>query len=584
MPKIISTIVDTIKDKLPKIISAAGNLVGKLASGIVDALPKLAKKVPKIITTIIDTIKDKFPKIISTAGTLVGKLAKGIGDALPKLVTSGVNLVTNLVKGLTNSISKIKDTAPKLISSLTTGLKNGLSSITTVGKDLITGLWNGINNMASWIKSKIQGFGSGVLNNLKSFFGIHSPSTVMEKQVGKNIALGIASGIDKTQSKVTSSLTTLSNKMLKAAKSNKGEFEKTGEEAIESFSSGIEKRKTSVIDAVTQTVNAAIAEASKSNEKNEAAYEKLGENIIESFANGISQAADEAITEVNETLSKITKATQEQYDEIIDKQNSLQNKMSGFGDLFLFDDETGDVSLANLEKQNKKLKKYAEGLEWLKGNVSDELYEEVESLGVEEGVKVLAHLQDIGSDELIEFEKQFEKRNKIAKDMAKTIYADDIDNIKTEYVDKVNDAFKTLETSLETIGADALKGFVNGLSEENKKSTKEIQAVTKSIVDAIKSELKIKSPSRVMADEVGKNLALGIGLGFKNNIGAVNDEITSAMNFESKRNNGGNGGGVGIGGVTVYQTNNYAQAHSRYELYKSKQQTAAAVRLALQGA
>ena len=35
--------------------------------------------------------------------------------------------------------------------------------------------------------------------------------------------------------------------------------------------------------------------------------------------------------------------------------------------------------------------------------------------------------------------------------------------------------------------------------------------------------------------------------------------------------------------VIVNQTNNYAQAHTRYEIYKSKQQTAAAVRLALQG-
>ena len=36
-------------------------------------------------------------------------------------------------------------------------------------------------------------------------------------------------------------------------------------------------------------------------------------------------------------------------------------------------------------------------------------------------------------------------------------------------------------------------------------------------------------------------------------------------------------------GVVVHQTNNYAQAHSRVELYKTKQATAAAVRLALAG-
>lgn len=39
----------------------------------------------------------------------------------------------------------------------------------------------------------------------------------------------------------------------------------------------------------------------------------------------------------------------------------------------------------------------------------------------------------------------------------------------------------------------------------------------------------------------------------------------------------------GGGGVVVNQTNNYAQTHSRYELYKSKQQTVAAVRLAMKG-
>ena len=37
-------------------------------------------------------------------------------------------------------------------------------------------------------------------------------------------------------------------------------------------------------------------------------------------------------------------------------------------------------------------------------------------------------------------------------------------------------------------------------------------------------------------------------------------------------------------GVVVNQTNNYSQAHSRIELYKTKQATAAAVRLAMQGA
>lgn len=92
-----------------------------------------------------------------------------------------------------------------------------------------------------------------------------------------------------------------------------------------------------------------------------------------------------------------------------------------------------------------------------------------------------------------------------------------------------------------------------------------------------------------MRDQIGKNLALGIGEGFEENIGDVNKQINDAMEFDdaninvnaNAKNNGVNGNGGG--GVTIYQTNNYSQAHSRYELYKSKQQTAAAVKLALGG-
>ena len=211
VPTIIEKLLTAITNNLPKLLKAGVQLTVKLATGIVDALPKLAKKVPQIISTIVDTIKDKFPKIISTAGKLVGELAAGIVKNLPKIVTSGVKLVTNLVTGLIQSIPKIASAVPKLISSLVTGLKGGLSSITTVGKDLITGLWNGINNMAAWIKSKIQGFGSGVLSSLKSFFGIHSPSKVMADEVGKNLALGIGVGFEKNIGAVNDEITSAMN-------------------------------------------------------------------------------------------------------------------------------------------------------------------------------------------------------------------------------------------------------------------------------------------------------------------------------------------------------------------------------------
>ena len=62
----------------------------------------------------------------------------------------------------------------------------------------MTGLWNGIANKVNWIIGKIQGMGSSVMSAIKGIFGIHSPSTRMRDEVGKNLALGLGEGfVDK---------------------------------------------------------------------------------------------------------------------------------------------------------------------------------------------------------------------------------------------------------------------------------------------------------------------------------------------------------------------------------------------------
>lgn len=151
-----------------------------------------------------------------------------------------------------------------------------------------------------------------------------------------------------------------------------------------------------------------------------------------------------------------------------------------------------------------------------------------------------------------------------------------------QIISSIGSGLKSYYGEMLDMGADMLDGIFGGLL-DFKAIAKKIKEFGNSIVSGIKDFFGIHSPSRVMADQVGKNLALGIGVGFEKNIAGVNKQIAGAMDV----------GGVGVvgnvgartgGGVVVYQTNNYAQAHSRVELYKSKQATAAAVRLAMQGA
>ena len=53
-----------------------------------------------------------------------------------------------------------------------------------------------ISNAADWIWSKIKGFFSGIVDGIKDFFGIHSPSTLFAG-LGKNMGEGIGVGFEK---------------------------------------------------------------------------------------------------------------------------------------------------------------------------------------------------------------------------------------------------------------------------------------------------------------------------------------------------------------------------------------------------
>jgi hypothetical protein len=116
---------------------------------------------------------------------LPGKILKAIAGGIQNVINWGRDLA-----------AKGKAAAKSLVENVTNGIKNLPSKLKSIGSDLVRGLWNGINDMVGWVKSKIQGFSDSILNGIKSFFGIKSPSREMA-WVGRMLDEGLAVGISK---------------------------------------------------------------------------------------------------------------------------------------------------------------------------------------------------------------------------------------------------------------------------------------------------------------------------------------------------------------------------------------------------
>lgn len=177
-------VVETLVDNIDMIVDAGIRLIEGLAEGLLDALPFLVAKVPEIIRKLMDAFIKNQPKLLNAGVDLILALADGLLQALPELVAQIPGLILAFVNGL---------------------LTEGIPNMASAGMRLLQGLFEGMLN-PSVIWENIKRMGSAILDGVKSFFGIHSPSKLFEDEVGaylgEGMALGLAEGFEDSMKAV----------------------------------------------------------------------------------------------------------------------------------------------------------------------------------------------------------------------------------------------------------------------------------------------------------------------------------------------------------------------------------------------
>ena len=135
-------------------------------------------------------------------------------------------------------------------------------------------------------------------------------------------------------------------------------------------------------------------------------------------------------------------------------------------------------------------------------------------------------------------------------------------------VTAVEKTIKKLPDKMKKIGTDLVKGLWNGIKDMKSWVIGKIEGFGDDVLKGIKNFFGIKSPSRVMRDQVGKMLAEGIGVGFSDNIGGVMKDVNAALN--PTLNISGQAGAAAAAGTVVNFTQNISspKALSPYEVYR----------------
>lgn len=214
--QILSGIAQGIVAALPTLLTTGGQIIAQLASGILNAIPQMVAQLPEIISEFINYISGQFPAILQEGTELLNNFVDGIIGAipdfvaklpqvisafvnfvvsnLPTIVQSGVDILTNLVEGIISAIPQLVAALPQIIEAIVSGIGSLMGNILDVGRSIVEGIWQGITNAGRWLVGKITGWFNGIVDSVKNFLGINSPSRVFADQVGANMALGVGEG------------------------------------------------------------------------------------------------------------------------------------------------------------------------------------------------------------------------------------------------------------------------------------------------------------------------------------------------------------------------------------------------------
>jgi hypothetical protein len=198
---LIRTLVKGIIDNLDRIFDAALYIILELVDGILAALPELIQLAVEIIVKLVEFIGRATPKLLDAAVYIIDALVKFLllPETIAMLIQAGIDILFALIKGQIQAVPMLLDFIMNLISTLINTFKN--TDWQAVGKNILDGIVNGVKNGVKGAVDAVKKAAKDIFNGVKDFFGIKSPSKLMQDEVGKFLPEGIASGFEKQMPK-----------------------------------------------------------------------------------------------------------------------------------------------------------------------------------------------------------------------------------------------------------------------------------------------------------------------------------------------------------------------------------------------
>jgi phage-related protein len=405
---VISTVLNSIKnviktawEAVKTIISNVMKLISSVLKGDWEGVKSAISNILNAIKSVIKSIWDGIKNTISSVLNGIKSVVSSVWSGIKSVVSSALNTIKSVVSSVWNGI---KSSISKVLNGIKTTVSRAFKDMASAGKDLAKGIWNGISNSLDWIKGKIKGWVGSVTKFIKKLFGIKSPSTVMRDEVGRQLAAGVAVGIEQNTSKVQKAAEEMNQKVLDAAQKRIDDYKVYNDMTL--------AEEAGFWDEVRQQIAEGTDAIIKADQKYLEAKKSVDEQVLDAEKT-FSEKMVSAQKTLQDTLDNIAKKVTDRQKSIMDSFDlfaSFNPEESGF--------DTSTELLLGLDAQINALEKYNSLIDNLEARIGGSaLLDELKSMGVDSADK-LQHIANMSDSDLQMYSKKYDEKLSLAGRMA----------------------------------------------------------------------------------------------------------------------------------------------------------------------
>lgn len=345
-------------------------------------------------------------KAKSAADKISKTTATGLASGSGKAKTAGGKMTSEFSKGIASKSGTAKSAGSKVSKAGSSGASAQKSSFVSVGGNLSLGLASGIRSNSDAVSAAAREAVRAAVAAAKAEGKIHSPSRVMESDVGKWMPLGMAAGIRKHIKDVEDASGEMANASVEATATALGIHSPSrvykdaiGKNIPKGVAKGVREGQTELNAEMKLSVNEALSAAKSASKKGN--YSDIGNNLVSGISEALNTAKSRSSETVQEIIDQQTSKVSSKHDTT---EKNLQDKISK---------TKNKKKKAKLKKQLKKLKKQ---------NAAEEKQLKIA------GEKTAAAYNDA-------FEKEADRLNKIAQEKLQDLsdeYQEAYNNIKSK--------------------------------------------------------------------------------------------------------------------------------------------------------